>query len=400
MRNEGSRSIRRTVLALLIHSGLLFFLLASGLGAAPYIHPNGTWLIDPMEGYTVEAKNAPDLIEFKDPSGLVYIHVYTFQPNRFASSKALYTFMKDRYKLKDTLWTGTWADWEWYAATGEMGVNTNGFEAVLQTLYRNDSLCYAVVGFVHKRYGTEKEPEIISALDSFAPTSARINEPGVMSRVSGTLKPSQNPTAVTFGGEPFVVNFGENEIAAMDRLLVREKKILFQLGGTKGPGREAIMQRFYRMIYRNAYPAVERFTEAMKPWFKKKNWPIKDQVGFVWGGTYMYEFQEKNGDDIIVSPFELIQNRVGDCDSKAVLMNMILDQLGAKSEILLSLEEGHATIGLPKEYFAKLTNPPIVKGSDGTPLYYVEVERKYASNPKGKADAISEQWVSLKLQYK
>lgn len=368
------------------------------LRAAPYVHPNGTWLIDPMEGYTFDAKGVPDIVEFKDPSGLVNIQVYAFQPNRFASSKALYSFIKERFKLKDTVWTGEWGEYDWYASSGELGLNTNGFQALVETLYQKNAVSYCVIGFVQKKYYGDKEAQIVSALDSFAPSSNYLYQPGVMSRVSGPLRPAQNPSAVSFGGEPFVVNFGESEMNAMNRLLEREKKILFQLGGAQGADREKIMLRFYRMIYRNAYPTIDRFTDALEPFFKKKKWQIKDRVGFIWGGIYMYEFKEQGGEDVIVSPYDLILKGVGDCDSKSVLMHLMLDQIGAKSEILLSFEEGHATIGLPKEYFEKL-QPAVLKGHDGTPLHYVEVERKYAAHPKGRADVIPEQWISLKLQY-
>lgn len=386
------RQIRLLPLMLGFISSLVF------LRAAPYVHPNGTWLIDPMEGYAVDAKGVPDIVEFKDPSGLVNIQVYAFQPNRFASSKALYTFVKERFKLRDTVWTGEWGEYDWYASSGELGLNTNGFQALVETLYQKNAVSYCVIGFVQKKYYGDKEAQIVSALDSFAPSSNYLYQPGVMSRVSGPLRPAANPSAVTFGGEPFVVNFGDGEMNAMNRLLEREKKILFQLGGAQGADREKIMLRFYRMIYRNAWPTVARFTEAIEPFFKKKKWALKDRVGFVWGGIYMYEFKEQSGDDVIVSPYDLILKGVGDCDSKAVLMHLMLDQIGAKSEILLSFEEGHATIGLPKEYFEKL-QPAVLKGHDGTPLHYVEVERKYAAHPKGRADVIPEQWISIRLKY-
>jgi hypothetical protein len=190
-------------------------------------------------------------------------------------------------------------------------------------------------------YGPEEKRELmslyLSALDSVAPEEGDRRGPGPITEFS---YPRQNRRLAPLAFLDAEAWFYEEDAEASQALVDREFAVLkFALSG----GRlDEARERFYRAIYRDSW---ERLADAAFVLERKLNVPplenrdLAEQVlGWIQGFTYERDLM---GSDFVNLVSAVLEGR-GDCDSRAMLWALILNQADIPAAIMISPELGHA----------------------------------------------------------
>ncbi|MDR1325852.1 MAG: hypothetical protein LBK00_07450 [Treponema sp.] len=176
-----------------------------------------------------------------------------------------------------------------------------------------------------------------SALDSLAPTVSDVHAPGPITEYAyprGDLL--QTPVA----GINIQALVYENDAEAAQALVDREFEILRQYL-TSPLGKDAQL-RFYRMIYRDSFERLANIAFTLE-----RTWNIPAQEprslaskALEWTQAFTYE-RDFMGSDFVNPVSAALEGR-GDCDSRALLWAIVLEQANIPAAIMVSPYYSHA----------------------------------------------------------
>jgi len=185
---------------------------------------------------------------------------------------------------------------------------------------------------------------ILSCLDSFSIDRAARRSPGPVSQF---LLPWPAPrpdrkTAALPGGR---IELPWNPEEAEEELLVaeREHRILTSYAESRTLWVDA-WARFYRMVYRESAARLDGFTEAFARTLPADDPTESARRVLAWVQNFVFE-RDVSGLDF-VPPLASAFERRGDCDSRAIVMAVILESLGIDCLLMLSREYSHAMLGV------------------------------------------------------
>jgi hypothetical protein len=190
-------------------------------------------------------------------------------------------------------------------------------------------------------YGPAEKKELmslyLSALDSLAPEEGDRRCPGPVTEFS---YPRQNRRLMPLAFLDAEAWFYEEDAEASQALVDREFAVLklSLLGGRLDEARK----RFYRAIYRDSF---ERLEDAAFVVERKLNVPPLENRDLAerilqWVQGFTYE-RDLMGSDF-VNLISAAREGRGDCDSRAMLWALILNQADIPAAIMISAELGHA----------------------------------------------------------
>jgi hypothetical protein len=102
--------------------------------------------------------------------------------------------------------------------------------------------------------------------------------------------------------------------------------------------------RFYRMVYRESAARLDSFTEAFARTLPADDPTESARRILAWVQDFVFE-RDLSGLDF-VPPLIAAFERRGDCDSRAMVMAIILERLGVDSILMLSREYSHAMLAV------------------------------------------------------
>lgn len=160
-------------------------------------------------------------------------------------------------------------------------------------------------------------------------------------------KPS--PVTLNIGGKTISSTVDEDAIERSKFVLEREYAVLRIYANQKN-WKEA-WQRYYRQLFRESFSAFDTVStdiyKALLPSAQKANFSHPEieilQMLLDWVQDMQYERDHKNQDFTV--PVAAIQGYGCDCDSRSMLMCIILEHLGIKTELFISREYSHAVFG-------------------------------------------------------
>jgi hypothetical protein len=177
----------------------------------------------------------------------------------------------------------------------------------------------------------------LSALDSIVPEERDRRSPGPVTEFS---YPRQNRRLMPLASLDAEAWFYEEDAGASQALIDREFAVLKR--SLPSPALNEARKRFYRMIYRDSW---DRLADAAFVLERKLNVPPlenRDLAGQVlnWVQGFTYE-RDLMGSDFVNLVSAALEGR-GDCDSRAMLWALILNQANIPGAIMISPEFGHA----------------------------------------------------------
>ncbi len=186
-----------------------------------------------------------------------------------------------------------------------------------------------------------------SALDSLAPSPKDRLAPGP---INSYAWPGTALTERPLAGLDTTARFYSDDANANRQLVEREALILARYG--ESPLQNAAWQRFYRAIYRDAFTRLEHAAFMLERLFadaengagnsaeaESWQWRLLSR-GLDWVQEFHYE-RDLEGSDFVDLVTAATEGR-GDCDSRAMLLAIVLEHAGIPAHIMVSQKHAHA----------------------------------------------------------
>ncbi len=358
-------------------AALCMLLALAGLRAygEEYYSDHG-FAIDLPEGFDFIEGDGSTRYSFGSPDGAVRIDIAVYPASRFATAQAGAADSMRRISGNGDFMTFPYMGID--AALGELSIGAGADALKGLGLFLNDVappsggdaaaspydlvvLAYAPAA-TYARY----HDVIVSSVDGFSANYGRRAVPGpVGSAVRSTLGPAK-PAAVTirFGAATMPSSWLPAEAEVAQELVEREYRVLSAYA--QAPELiDAAVARFYRMIYRDAAPSLDRLALDLSMAWETGLWagtprPLDTAASgatgprfgatansrayaeavLAWVQTFSYERNPEGSD--VVNPIAAAFQGRGDCDSRALVMAILLRREDIDSIVMISLKHEHA----------------------------------------------------------
>jgi len=316
---------------------ICYLLSVTSLPAAPLHSTTWGFTLDLPEGYEYTDGNNQDRYSFQGPNKVMFdIVVYNgvYQDveqmandvnRRLGNSGEIALF---KYEGKSAaLMDLHFKDYSGWGLCLELSKNTEAAKTPLLC-----ALAYSPSS------GADMDLFHISALDSIAPSDLEARRPGPVMEFS---YPRGETIEIPIKGTAISALLRENDIEAAQALVDREFNLLRNYENAKNWQQAWI--RFYRAIYRDSW---DRIANAL---FRlEREWNsdagqggrafAEKALSFVQGFNYERDLE---GSDFVNLVTALSEGR-GDCDSRSMLLAMILDQADIPAAMMVSRNHSHA----------------------------------------------------------
>jgi hypothetical protein len=320
-------------------------------GAEPLYSPTWGFRIDPPEGYQYVQGNGRDRFSFRSAEGAA-LDLVVYGPGAGSAYPTLEALTGD---IQNRL--GNRGDRSYFnyrgkgAALLELAFTTPPDQNGPGDPLSGWGLCVelgpgegaagnrAAVFLAALAYGPAGAEDLqifhLSALDSIAPTGADKLAPGPVTEFS---YPRTKPVRTALGNSGLYATLDEDDAEAAQALVDREFALLRRQAD--GPLWQEAWKRFYRAIHRDSF---DRLAEAAfileRSWREDEPRRFAERV-LAWIQSFRYE-RDRMGSDFVNLVSALVEGR-GDCDSRAMLWALILEQAAIPAAIMVSREYNHA----------------------------------------------------------
>jgi len=186
---------------------------------------------------------------------------------------------------------------------------------------------------------------ILSCLDSFSIDAEALRHPGPMSQFVLAWPPKETKTKAAILPDGTSVDLPWSDKAAAQEMdtAEREYRVLASYAKSQELWEDA-WARFYRMVFRESASRLDRLSLEFA-----RTLPLDDPTEcarrvLAWVQGFTYQRDQKGID--FVAPLQAAFERRGDCDSRAMVMAIILERLGIHCVLMLSREYSHAMLGV------------------------------------------------------
>jgi hypothetical protein len=102
----------------------------------------------------------------------------------------------------------------------------------------------------------------------------------------------------------------------------------------------------YRRVFYNSVPRMSSVLKGFNKIFVKESFDDRDKVYFIITFVQNIKYERPGGVLDLFPPLGTIAYRYGDCDSKAILLYVILEKMGVDCAMLWSYNYKHAMLGI------------------------------------------------------
>jgi hypothetical protein len=329
---------------------IALLVLPSLAGAAPVAIKEYGCSLDLPEGWEPRDASNPAKLSFADPTGggLMQMYVYGHEAGLTAEQMgntlgaqlkatgdgAVFVFSGRNSYLMDISFQSS-------------GQPFQGYVLVVKDVSAGNAAMPSVdavlIVFAPADVFASDQAGLLSALDSFSPDPAGLLLPGPISQFLSPFPDSQAVSVpVRFLGRNVNVRVGSGEQDAGQALVEREAQLL----SAYPAGDFEPWKRFYRMIYRDGYGRMDGILSALSGAMTTQN-VQKEQVPLTllsWIQGFTYQRTGTLAD--FLSPLDVVISGAGDCDSRAILYDILLDHLGYRTMLFVSERFSHALAGV------------------------------------------------------
>ncbi|MBR5097303.1 MAG: hypothetical protein IK094_09390 [Treponema sp.] len=251
-----------------------------------------------------------------------------------------------------------------------------------------------VLCYTDKNVANDCQQFILSALDSLCLNKKDFRLPGLI-------------TAYAFSSEEvqsIAINIGEKKIYARlpaqakesGRFVIDREFSVLTLYAKQKQWKEA-WQRYYRLIFREAYSRLDAAaqsiyaalsSEALTKNPKNPNVEICKKL-LAW--TQDFDYQRKQDTSDFNDLSSVLQNLGSDCDSRALLLCVLMEHYGVKTELFISGIYSHALFGVDLPY------PGARIMVDGTNYLLCETTAPVDMGLVAKEQSETKNWISVDL---
>ena len=107
-----------------------------------------------------------------------------------------------------------------------------------------------------------------------------------------------------------------------------------------------VWARIYQIVYERSFPQLKTIAEGFNNVFKTENMKDKDKVLFVISFVQNIKYDRPGGTLDLLSPLTTLAKQFGDCDTKAILLYVLLERMGIDCAMMWSQKYKHAMLGV------------------------------------------------------
>lgn len=205
----------------------------------------------------------------------------------------------------------------------------------------------ALLSYTGKEQYLNVEPLLISCLDAVFIDQGSWFSPGPMTTFAWPDEGEINVDVKNLGtGKNLSIPMDKAAGLAGQSVIDREFSVLTAYLNT--PFVTEAWRRYYRIIWRDSWSRLEKAGFIISSSLPDTAEKITAEI-LEWTQSFTYE-RDRQGSDFLSLPRALVEKK-GDCDSRALLMVLLLNQMGIDAILMVSPEYGHAVaaVDIPGE---------------------------------------------------
>jgi len=377
----------------------LLLSLTAGAAFCDEYYSNYGFSIDLPEGFVYLEGDGSTKFSFGTPDESIKVDILVYPPSRFVNAKTGAADTTSKLSGR-----GTFSSFEFGgsdAALGELvfgsgasalkgyGLFVNdaspspaadgaGARSTASSRSAADAYDLVVLAYASAADYENNRDFVESAMDGLSANLSRRAVPGPLGALAriATATAQQKTVTIPFGATTVRSDWNPREGAASQVLVEREYRVLSAYA--QSPELlDAAIARFYRMIFRDAAPALDKLSLALSAAWETGAWagrtwaPVLSSTAaaapatkstatsvagprfgaaaeprgyaealLAWVQGFKYERDPKGSD--VVNPISAAFEARGDCDSRALVMAILLRREGIRSILMISLEYEHA----------------------------------------------------------
>lgn len=310
------------------------------------------YTLDLPEDFQMTDKKGSSQYLFKSAISPVELLICCYKKNKFGNTKAALSYTVESLYGNADYFSYQWRNRECTIAQIELNLTQNqknvGWAICAELPKQNGYVI--MLGFApetqNESQATFYENMILSSLDSLSTDNGSLFCSGAATTF---IFPSEGDQDITLevNGKTIEAQLDKSDAEANQYVIEREFAIL-TVANLNGLGMEAC-KRFYRMVYKDAGKRLQRVSFAVQNALTFGENPIKDrkelaQTLLSWTQTFTYE-RDLLGSDFTSLP-ALIQGKGGDCDSRVLLLCVMMRHMNYDTAFFVSSEYSHALLGV------------------------------------------------------
>ena len=129
---------------------------------------------------------------------------------------------------------------------------------------------------------------------------------------------------------------------------------------------EYVWVRIYNLVYTNSFHQMKSITSKFNDLFKIQSLNSKDRVLFVISFVQNIKYDRPGGVLDLMAPLATLAKKFGDCDTKAILLYVLLERMGIDCAMMWSQHYKHAMLGV------RISTRGDYKKYNGKKYYFLE----------------------------
>lgn len=324
---------KKNLLSLRLISMFVLLLVCGFAAAEQLISTDWGYGLDLPEGYTLENKDGSSRYHFSHQLFPITLQIALYPKGDFKQASAALTFVTNQLASE-----GRQVSFPWRlrgaAITQLKFPGGAGWAASVELAHDKGWLVLAC--HTKPELATELEPIIISTLDTIATDRLSWREPGPMTAFAWA---DEKEIESTFPGADRTIRVPFNSVDSQANQSVVDREFSLLTSYLNTPFVYTAWERYYRIIYRDAFTRFEKAAFLMESFLPEAS---EEKAATLLAWTQSFEYvRDREGADFLNLP-ETYMNRSGDCDSRALLLVVLLKHMGVDAVLLISPEYSHA----------------------------------------------------------
>lgn len=324
--------------------GLLCVFIAGPLFAVAAVNPEFGYSVDLPIGWTQLENTDPNHIGFLSPNQDAMLQIIAFDPESAGDGAGVAELMIEQLGAAASDPPDPFTYQRRSAAITDVRFMM-GESPARGYLLTIDSLAadYVLLAFALVESYDLAHDHLISALDSFALSTADRQYPGAISQYFYPFPaPDEQLRSIPFVGDavPFALDQGAAESASV--LVDREARILTPYQALDRPAFEAAWRRYFRQIYRDNYMRLADVADELEDRLEADGVPKVDYPAQLLSWLQEFQHERTGGVSDFLPPVVCLASSTGDCDSLGMTYVILLHHMGFDAILMVSDRFSHA----------------------------------------------------------
>lgn len=355
--------------------------------------PDYDYSINPLEGWLLQPFENTSELSWYSSNQSIALSVLAFSGETYSDITTMFNDLTKEYDASGSFVKFQYLGFE--CTIGEITFKLGGETNKGWILFLNGSnFDYQISSFSRIESYEDNINEIQSVIDSFSPgKKGAINSGPISMFLNESPSKIIKNFPVDFFGNTLIVSGSEYDFENAQSIIEREANIMQNYSHDRKNFYNA-WKRYYKVIFRDNYSRLEPLFVALYPYFADNKYTDYNLVELLmfWIQGYTYERSLESESDLL-NPFEASTLKLGDCDTRSLILGILLNKFGVENILLTSEKVKHAIIavdcpgdGMTYEYKGKkylmveLTTKALIgeiKESFADPALWTPVEMEY-----------------------